>query len=54
MYLSECSENIDKALKISPDTPEVYELSSQYYTYIRNDELAKKQREKKEDLQKNE
>ena len=53
-YLSECSENIDKALKISPDKPEVYELSSQYYTYIGKDELAKKQREKKEDLEKNE
>ena len=53
-YLSECSENIDKALKRSPDKPEVYELSSQYYTYIGNDELAKKQGEKKEDLEKNE
>ena len=53
-YLSECSENIDKALKRSQDKPEVYELSSQYYTYIGNHELAKKQREKKEDLQKNE
>ena len=53
-YLSECSENIDKALKISPDKPEVYELSSQYYTYIGNDELAKKQMQKKEDLEKNE
>ena len=53
-YLSECSENINKALKKSPDKPEVYELSSQYYTYIGNDELAKKQMEKKEDLEKNE
>ena len=46
-YQSECSENIDKALKISQDKPEVYELSSQYYTYIGNHELAKKQRKKK-------
>ena len=53
-YLSECSENIDKALKLSQDKPEVYELSSQYYTYIGNDELAKKQMQKKEDLEKNE
>ena len=53
-YLSECSENIDKALKRSQDKPEVYELSSQYYTYIGNHELAKKQMQKKEDLQKNE
>ena len=53
-YLAECSENINKALKKSPDKPEVYELSSQYYTYIGNDELAKKQRKKKEDLQKTE
>ena len=53
-YLSECSENIDKALKRSQDKPEVYELSSQYYTYIGNHELAKKQMQKKEDLEKNE
>ena len=53
-YQSECSENIDKALKRSQDKPEVYELSSQYYTYIGNHELAKKQRKKKEDLEKNE
>lgn len=53
-YLSECFENINKALKKSPDKPEVYDLSSQYYTHIGNDELAKKQREKKEDLEKNE
>lgn len=53
-YLSECSENINEALKRSQDIPEVYELSSQYYTYIGNDELAKKQREKKEDLEKTE
>ena len=53
-YLSECSENIDKALKLSQDKPEVYELSSKYYTYIGNHELAKKQMQKKEDLEKNE
>ena len=51
-YLSECAENIDQALKRSQDKPEVYELSSQYYTYIGNHELAKKQRKKKEDLEK--
>lgn len=53
-YLLECSENIDKALKLSPDNPEVYKLSAEYYTFIGKHELAKKQRKIEEDLRKNE
>ena len=50
-YLSKCSENIDKALKKSRNEPEVYGLSSEYYTLIGEHELAKKQRKKKENLE---
>ena len=53
-YLSECSENIDKALKKSKDKPEVYRLSAEYYMLVGKPELAKKQRKKKEDLEKTE
>ena len=53
-YLSECSENIDKALKLSQDNPEVYKLSAQYYTLIGKHELANKQRTIEENLRKNE
>lgn len=50
-YLSKCSENVDKALKKSKDKPEVYRLSSEYYTLIGENELAKKQRKKAQDLE---
>ena len=50
-YLSKCSENIDKALKKSLDKPEVYRLSSEYYTLIGKNELAEKQRKKAQDLE---
>lgn len=53
-YLSECLENIDKALKKSKDKPEVYGLSAEYYTFIGEPELAQKQIKKKEDLEETE
>ena len=53
-YLSECSENINKALKLSQDNPEVYRLSAEHYTLIGKHELAKKQKAIEENLRKNE
>ena len=50
-YQSKCSENVDKALKKSKDKPEVYKLSSEYYTLIGENELAEKQRKKAQDLE---